>query len=108
ERQDHHLCDAQHPGGGVPRLALRGADSRARQDGGVFSDRVAISARAADQNDRCVRGLFSAHLWEPGSGRRTLATPVHFVTLLASIFTAGSSIFAVNALSAENGFSMPR
>ena len=32
----------------------------------------------------------------------------YFFTLLASIFTAGSSILVVNAVPTSNGFSMPR
>ena len=50
KRQDHHLRHPQHPGGGVPRLALRGAHRGPGADGGIFSDRPAVPARAADQD----------------------------------------------------------
>ena len=42
----------QHPGSGVPRLALRSAHRGPGADGGIFSDRPAVShARLADQDD---------------------------------------------------------
>ncbi len=43
KRQDHHLRDPQHSGGGVPRLALRRAHGRASADGGISFDRPAVS-----------------------------------------------------------------
>ena len=38
------------PGGGVPRLALRGADRRPGAHGRIFPDRPAVPAHAADQD----------------------------------------------------------
>ena len=70
ERQDHHLRHPQHPGSGVPRLALRGADRRPGADGGIFPDRPAVSARAADQDHGRVRRLCAADLCESGAWGR--------------------------------------
>ena len=52
ERQDHHVRDPQHPGSGVPRLALRGAHRRPGADGGIFPDRAAVPAGACRSRPR--------------------------------------------------------
>jgi hypothetical protein len=65
KRQDHHLGDPQHPGGGIPRLALRGADRGSGANGGIFPDKPAVSARAADQDHGPIRHLCKAHLRQP-------------------------------------------